>query len=90
MHGILDEFNCLGCAVFDKWFVFSPFGELVNCHENVLETTLSSLKRSYLVQPLARERPSRWDADKIMCQDVSLSCKHLVDFTLSDEFFYVF
>jgi hypothetical protein len=47
----LDELNCLGCAVLDEWFVFDPFGELVNGHKNVLETTLSSLKRSYLVSP---------------------------------------
>jgi hypothetical protein len=65
MHDILDELNCLGCAVFDEWFVFDPFGELVNGHKNVLETTPNSLKRSYLVRLPARERPSRWDADKI-------------------------
>ena len=67
MHDILDELNCLGCAVLDEWFVFDPFGELVNGHKNVLETALSSLKRSYLVQPPAQERPSGWDANKIMC-----------------------
>jgi hypothetical protein len=65
MHDILDELNCFGYA--DEWFVFDRFGELVNGHKNALETALSSLKRSYLVQPPARERPSGWDADKIMC-----------------------
>jgi hypothetical protein len=90
MHNILDKLNCLGCTVLDEWFLFDPFGELVSGHKNVLETTLSSLKRSYLVQPLARERPSGWDADKIMCWDVSLSGKYLAAFTLPDEFFCVF
>jgi hypothetical protein len=48
MH-ILDELNYLGYAVLDEWFVFDLFGELINGHKNVLEITLSSLKRSYLV-----------------------------------------
>jgi hypothetical protein len=30
MHNILNELNCLGCVVLDEWFVFDPFGELVN------------------------------------------------------------
>jgi hypothetical protein len=53
MHDILDKLNCLGCAVLDEWFVFDPFGELVNGHKNILKITLSSLNRSYLVQPPA-------------------------------------
>jgi hypothetical protein len=90
MHDILNELNCLGRTVLDEWLVFDPFGELVNGHKNVLETALSSLKRFYLVQPPARERPSGWDIDKIMCWDVSLSCKHLAAFTPPDEFFCIF
>jgi hypothetical protein len=49
MHDILDELNCLGCAVLDEWFVFDLFDELVNGHKNILKIVLSSLKRSYLV-----------------------------------------
>jgi hypothetical protein len=49
MHDIFDELNCLGYAVLDEWFVFDLFGELISGHKNVLETALSSLKRSYLV-----------------------------------------
>jgi hypothetical protein len=55
MHDVLDELDCLGCAVFDEWFVLDPFGELVDGHENVLETTLGFLEGPYLIQPLAGE-----------------------------------
>jgi hypothetical protein len=50
MHDVLDELNCFNCAVLDKWFVFYLFGELVNSHKNILETTLGFLERSYLIQ----------------------------------------
>jgi hypothetical protein len=50
MHDVLDELNCFNCAVLDKWFVFDLFGELVNSHKNILETTLGFLERSYLIQ----------------------------------------
>jgi hypothetical protein len=63
----LDELDCFGCAELDEWFVFNPFGEFVNGHTNVLETPFSFLQRPYLVQPLAGKRPSRQDADKIVC-----------------------
>ena len=86
VHNVLDELDSLGCAELDEWVLFDPFGELVNCHINVLETTLSFLKRSYLIQPLAGERPSGRDADEI----VSLSCEHLTTFAFSDKFFCVF
>jgi hypothetical protein len=58
MHNVLDELNCLGCTVLDEWFVLNPFGELVNGHKNVLETTLVFLEGPYLIQPPAREQPS--------------------------------
>jgi hypothetical protein len=86
----LDELDCFNCAVLDKWFVFDPFGELVNSHKNILKTTLAFLERSYLIQSLAGEWPSRWDAYEIVCWDVSLSCKHLVAFALPNEFLRVF
>jgi hypothetical protein len=86
---VLDKLDCFGCTVFYEWFVLDPFGELVNNHKDVLKTALGFLERSYLIQPLAGERPSGWDADEIVCWDVSLSCKHLAAFTSSDEFFYV-
>jgi hypothetical protein len=66
MHDVLDELDCFTCGVLDEWFVFDPFGELVNSHKNVLELTLGFLERSYLIQPLAGELPSRRDADKIV------------------------
>jgi hypothetical protein len=90
VHGVLDELNCFGCAIFHKWFVLNPLGELVNSHKDVLKTALGFLKRSYLIQPQAGEWPSGRDADKIVCWNVSLSCKHLATFIFSDEFFYVF
>jgi hypothetical protein len=43
-----------------------------------------------LIQPPAGEWPSRRDAYKIVCWDMSLSCKHLAAFALSDKFFCVF
>jgi hypothetical protein len=66
MQDVLDELDCFSCAVLDEWFVFDPFGELVNSHKNVLETTFRIFERSHLIQPLAGEWPSRWDADKIV------------------------
>jgi hypothetical protein len=45
----LDELDCFSCAVLDEWFVFDPFGKLVNSHKNILETTLGFLERSYLI-----------------------------------------
>ena len=90
MRNVLDELDCFGYAVFHKWFVFNPLGELVNCYEDVLETAICFLERSYLIQPLAGERPSGWDADKIMSWYMSLSCEHLIAFAFSDEFFCVF
>jgi hypothetical protein len=90
MHDVLDELDCFGYAVFYKWFVLDPFGELVNSHKDVLKTALGFLERSYLIQPTAGEWPSGWDADDIVCWDVSLSCKYLATFTFSDEFFCVF
>jgi hypothetical protein len=67
MHDVLDELDRFGCAILDEWFVFDPFGELVNSHKNVLKTTFGIFERSYLIQPLAGERPRRWDAYKIVC-----------------------
>ena len=90
MHNVLDELNCFGCAVFCEWFVFNPLGELVNCYEDVLEAAFCFLERSYLIQPLAGERPSRWDADEVVSWHMSLSCEHLTTFASSDEFFCVF
>jgi hypothetical protein len=49
MHDVLDEFDRFGYAVLDEWFVFDPFGELVNSHKNVLETTFGLFERSYLI-----------------------------------------
>jgi hypothetical protein len=67
MHDVLDELDCFGCAIFYEWLVLDPFGELVNSHEDVLETAFSFLERSYLIQPPAGKWPSRWDADEIVC-----------------------
>jgi hypothetical protein len=67
MHDVLDELDCFGCAVFYEWFVLDPFDELVNSHKDVHETALDFLERSHLIQPLAGERPSVWDADDIVC-----------------------
>jgi hypothetical protein len=89
MHDVLDELDYFSCAVLDERFVFDPFGELINSHKNVLETTLGFLKRSYLIQPPTGEWSSGRDANKIVRWDVSLSCKHLVVFALPDEFFCV-
>jgi hypothetical protein len=50
MYDVLDELDRFGCAVLDEWFVLDPLGEFVNGHKNVLETTLSFLERSYLIQ----------------------------------------
>jgi hypothetical protein len=66
VHNVLDELDCFGCAVFCEWFVFDPLGELANCYKDVLETALGFLERSYLIQPLAGERPSGWDVDEIV------------------------
>jgi hypothetical protein len=55
MHDVLDELDCLGCAVLDKWFVLNLFGELVNGHKNILETTLGFLEGPYLIQPSTGE-----------------------------------
>jgi hypothetical protein len=67
MHAVLDELYCFGYAVLDEWFVLDPFGELVNDHKNILKTTLGFLEGPYLIQPLAGEWPSRWNAYKIVC-----------------------
>jgi hypothetical protein len=67
VHDVLDELNCFGYAVFHEWFVLDPLGELVNSHKDVLETALGFLERSYLIQPLAGERPSGEDTDEIVC-----------------------
>jgi hypothetical protein len=90
MHDVLDELDCFSYAILEEWFVFDLFVELVNSHKNVLEITFGLFERSHLIQPPARERPSRRDADKIVCWDVSLSCKYLAALALSDEFFCVF
>ena len=66
MHNVLDELDCFGCAVFYEWFVFNPFGELVNCYEDVLETAFCFLERSYLIQPPVGERLSGRDVDEIV------------------------
>jgi hypothetical protein len=44
MHDVLDELDGLGYAILDEWFILDPFGELVNGHKNVLETTLGFLR----------------------------------------------
>jgi hypothetical protein len=49
MHDVLDELNYFGCAIFYEWLLLDPFGELVNSHEDVLETAFSFLERSYLI-----------------------------------------
>jgi hypothetical protein len=90
MHGILDELDCLGCAILDEWFVLDPFDKLVNGHKNILETTLGFLEGPYLIQPLVGERLSKRNTYKVVCWDVSLSCKHLVALALFDEFFHIF
>jgi hypothetical protein len=45
----LDKLDYFCYAEFDEWFVLDPFGEFVDGHEDVLETTLSFLERSYLI-----------------------------------------
>jgi hypothetical protein len=76
VHDVLDELDYVGCAIFHERFVLDLFGELVNSHKDVLKTALGFLERSYLIQPLAGERPSERDANEIVCWDVSLSCEH--------------
>jgi hypothetical protein len=49
MHDVLDELYCLDYAVLDEWFVLDSFGELVNDHKNILETTLGFLEGPYLI-----------------------------------------
>ena len=66
VHNVLDELDSLGCAELDEWVLFDPFGELVNCYKDILKTALCFLERSYLIQPLAGERPSGRDADQIV------------------------
>jgi hypothetical protein len=48
MHDVFDELDYLGSAVLE-WFVLDPFGELVNGHKNVHESTLGFLKGPYLI-----------------------------------------
>jgi hypothetical protein len=67
MHDVLDELECLGCAVLDEWFILNPFGELVNGHKNILKTTLGFLEGPYLILPQAGEQPSRRGAYKVVC-----------------------
>jgi hypothetical protein len=49
MHEVLNELDYFGYAVFFEWLVLDPFSELVNSHEDVLETAFSFLERSYLI-----------------------------------------
>jgi hypothetical protein len=67
MYDVLNELDCFGCTVFYEQFILDPLGEFINDHKVVFETTLGFLERSYLIQPLAGERPSRQDTDKIVC-----------------------
>ena len=39
MDDIFEELDCLLCSSRNKWFVFDPFGELVNGDVYVSETT---------------------------------------------------
>ena len=43
------------------WFNFDPLRELVDCDQQMRETSASSLERSNHVQPPDRERPSKRD-----------------------------
>jgi hypothetical protein len=67
VNDVLDELVYFGCAVFYEWFILDLFGELVNSHKDILETAVGFLERTYLIQPLAGEWPSGWDADEIVC-----------------------
>jgi hypothetical protein len=67
MPDVLDELDYFGCAVFYEQFVLDLIGEFINGHKDVFKTALGFLERSYLIQPPAREWPSRRDTYKIVC-----------------------
>jgi len=51
IHDIPHELDCLGGIECDEWLVLYPFGELVNSHIDVLETTRSSFEGFNHVEP---------------------------------------
>jgi hypothetical protein len=84
MHEVLGELDCFCCVVFYEWLVLDPLGEFVNCNEDVLKTSFGLFEWTYLVQPLACERPGMRDANQLMSWYVSLPREHLASFALSD------
>jgi hypothetical protein len=63
MHDVLDELDYFCCTVFYDRLIFDPFGEFVNCNENVLKSAFGLLEWSYLIQPPACERLGRRDVN---------------------------
>jgi hypothetical protein len=63
VYDVLDELDCFYCVVLYERLVFDPFGEFVDCNENILKSTFGLLEWSYLIQPLACEWPGRRDAN---------------------------
>jgi hypothetical protein len=59
----LDEFDYFGCTILYERLIFDPFSEFVDCNEDVLKSAFGLFEWSYLIQPLACERPSRRDAN---------------------------
>jgi hypothetical protein len=62
VHNVLVELDCFCCAVFCERLVLDPLGKFVDCDEDILKSTFGLFEWSYLVQPLACERPDRRDA----------------------------
>jgi hypothetical protein len=57
VHDLIDEFHFLGYYDGGSRLNFDPFCELVNCNEDMCESTFSFLERTYQIQSLGRERP---------------------------------
>jgi hypothetical protein len=62
---LLQEASGSRTVALGDWFNFNPLCELIDCDQEMCETSTGSLERSNHIQPPDRKRPS--EGDGIQC-----------------------
>ena len=61
VYDVLKELDCFFSSSCDEWFVFDPFGELIDGDVHVPETSWRRFERPDHIQSPACERPGSWN-----------------------------
>ena len=89
MYDVLKELDCFFSSSCDEWFVFDPFGELIDGDVHVPETFWRRFKRPDHIQSPACEWPGSWDGLQFLCRYVYLLGKKLAPLTSSNKVFCI-